>query len=381
MDPTLDEASSLRTPAHRLRALADRSADHRRAVAANPAAPPDLLLALADRGELGPLLASNPGLPAPLLWKLAARHPREVLANPLFALLMLDRPDLGEAPDDALISLLAAGELGPDWFFLVEEHARQASRWGLLRWLAESPSTPVEILERWCDDPRLQPALLKNPQTPDELLWRLAASTAPYTQLCFARSPRATPGWLTVMAGVREEWLRKEVASNPRTPPEVLKKLAHDPDQAVQSAALQNPSLPDALALFEEVGRASGEALLRALAARDGKRASRDESRGRELGRGATISRLKLAARTLRSPAALAALAGSRCGEVRRRVACNWHTAPATLALLASDPKPEVRQAAARHRHTPPEARERLKLDPVAAIRKTAARARPATAG
>lgn len=381
MDPTLEEASCLRTPAHRLRALADRSADHRRAVACNPAAPPELLLALASHGELGPLLASNPGVPATLLWRLAARHPREVLANPIFALLMLERPDLGEAPDDALIGLLSTGELGPEWFFRVEEHARQASRWGLLRWLAESPATPVEILENWGDDPRLQPALLKNPRTPDELRWRLAASTAPYTQICFARSPQATPGWLTVMAGVREEWLRKEVAGHPRTPPEVLKKLARDPSHAVQSAALRNPSLPDALELFEEVGQATGEALLRALAARDGKRASRDESRGRELGRGATISRLKIAARTLRSPTALAALAASRCGEVRLRVACNWHTAPATLALLASDPRPEVRQAAARHRHTPPEARERLERDPVAAIRKTAARARAAAGG
>ncbi|RYE94263.1 MAG: hypothetical protein EOO75_02410 [Myxococcales bacterium] len=416
-DPTLAEASALATPGARLRELAARSPRHRRAVAANAAAPAELLRELAGETWLGAVIASNPAVPLDLLWQLARSSPREVIANPLFQLAMLVQPDLGAIPRWSLWSLFRTALLPDDWYRWACDHAVAQGLGGhwLLFDLAQLEHAPVEVLRRLG---RLQPflyePLLGNPALPPDVVKRIGRSSDPKMQVLLARSRHARPDWLTAMARSRVVAVRAAVAGQGRTPAAVLARLADDPAPEVRAAVstnwftppevlrlidgvpapglLGNPSLPAARArelIAAGAGSAivtvrHGELLAEALAARDGQRRRRDGQRpGREglaarLAEGARPAVLRQAARAAtQSPAMLDRLARSPRYALRLAVAGNPATAPATLARLAGDRRYEVRREVARHASTPAAVRAWLVDDPAPAVRRVA-RARAA---
>jgi hypothetical protein len=93
-----------------LEALALRSSDLARAVAANPFASSALLARLAAMPDSGAqrAAASNPSLPREALRRLAPRYPEQVWSNPQVDFLILEDPQLATFSSYALCSLLSS---------------------------------------------------------------------------------------------------------------------------------------------------------------------------------------------------------------------------------------------------------------------------------
>jgi hypothetical protein len=393
MDPTLDEASCPHTLADRLRLLAHRSEQHRLLIAANPAAPPDLLerFVLEQDPQLQARLATNPALPTPLFWHLAQRFPREILENPLFGLLLLDLPALAEVPPQALLALLGTGQLPEAWFWLVYDLASQ-SNWGLLFGLAELDTTPRELLLKLLErhkDLALIKSVLRRKHLPPQVLEQLLQRPDASVQVLLAESPLAPPEWLASHIHSPHEALRLAIAAHPRSQPQTIEALLDDPSGRVRLRAVQHASLSENRVLqalkrgfpglrrptMEPLIQRNGDLLRAALRAHDGGRSGK-EKRGLRSWLGAVVkpSVLRRSALLLKEPEGLELLARSPCLEVRLTVALNAATAPATLAILAADRRHEVRRAVAKHPATPEESLRRLQVDPIQAVRKAAAR-------
>ena len=393
MDPTLDEASCPLTPADRLRLLAFRSEQHRLLIAANPAAPPDLLERFAQEGSepLQACLATNPALPTPLFWHLAHRFPREILENPLFGLLLLDLPALAQVPPQALMALLGTGRLPESWFWLVYDLASQ-SNWGLMFSLAELETTPAKLLQKLLEQhkaPALVKSVLRRKYLPPRVLDQLLQTPDTNVQVLLAKSPLAPPEWLASHVHSPHEALRIAIAGHPRSPLRVIEALLDDPSGRVRLRAVQHGSLPENRVLqalkrgfpglrrptMEPLIQRNGDLLRAALRAHDGGRSGK-EKRGLRSWLGGVVkpSVLRRAALLQKEPEGLELLARSPCIKTRLAVALNGATAPATLAILATDRRHEVRRAVAKHPAVPEASLRRLQVDPIQAVRKAAAR-------
>lgn len=72
----------------------------------DPACPPELLEFYSHQTTLAPLVAANPNTPKEVMWRLAYRHPLDVLANPILPLLLLEDSGLADRLDIVLIEIL-----------------------------------------------------------------------------------------------------------------------------------------------------------------------------------------------------------------------------------------------------------------------------------
>jgi len=141
------EATSENTPAERLKQLAQQNITLQRLVAANPAAPGDLLEELATSNDktTQKAIAANPNTPTKVLMKLGEKYPEELLENPVFALLQLENPNLIlEIPENTLMGLLKLPTL-PEYIFTL---AAKRSESAILLTLANHPQTAKNILEK-----------------------------------------------------------------------------------------------------------------------------------------------------------------------------------------------------------------------------------------
>jgi hypothetical protein len=130
--------------------------------------------------------------------------------------------------------------------------------------LADNPNTSPELLARLADEQEVWWHLAFNARTPREVLLRifgeprlrdsLLNQTGPYRVVLgrfderfipsstlhgLASDERASPALLGALANYRFPDVREAVAGNPRTPREVLERLAQDSAPKVQSLARQ----------------------------------------------------------------------------------------------------------------------------------------------
>lgn len=118
------ETMSTQAPLPRLLALCKASKENARCFARDSQAPPALLAFLAEHPDpiCRELVAQNPNTPPKVLFELGARHPRQLLQNPVFSLLLLEDPDLlQKLPAKCARGLLRQREVPP---LLLEYAAR-----------------------------------------------------------------------------------------------------------------------------------------------------------------------------------------------------------------------------------------------------------------
>ncbi len=165
-----------------------------------------------------------------------------------------------------------------------------------------------------------------------------------------------------------EDWyIRRAVALNPHTPPDILVRLAGDEDADVRRGAAENPHTPlDTLAVLVSD---NDHSVRKAVAHNE--RISREMLDGLANDKSAAIRRV-VAHKTI-SPDVLAGLARDKDVRVCQRVANNPHTPSKALAGLAGNEDWEVREAVARHSHTTPDILARLASDEIVDIRRAVA--------
>jgi predicted component of type VI protein secretion system len=127
-EPDVKGAQSTATTPLWLAELSTRGTPLRRLVAANPASPGGLLEALSCCPDLltQRAVARNPNTPRDTLFRLSVHHPEDFLDNPVFPLLLLEDPQLGQLPAPVLSAIARpAGDAAPEG---AETHARGPGR-------------------------------------------------------------------------------------------------------------------------------------------------------------------------------------------------------------------------------------------------------------
>lgn len=89
-----------------------------------------------------------------------------------------------------------------------------------------------------------------NPNTPKQVLARLATDTLPHIRRRVAENPKAPVDVLMILAYDQDPDVRLGVAENASTPPEVLKILASDEDADVRFGVAENPHMPEEILLL-----------------------------------------------------------------------------------------------------------------------------------
>jgi hypothetical protein len=84
-----------------------------------------------------------------------------------------------------------------------------------------------------------------NPNTPRQVLQRLATDRSVVIRSAVASNPKATVDMLQVMAEDPSSEVRLAVTENTNTPWELLLKVASDPDPDVRYGVAENPHIPE----------------------------------------------------------------------------------------------------------------------------------------
>jgi hypothetical protein len=141
------EAVTPKAPLPRLLAFSWQSKENARRLAKDPQAPEGLLSSLARHPDpvCQKLVAQNPNTPRRVLFELGARHPRQLLQNPVFSLLLLEDPDLlQKLPAKCARGLLAQREVP---LLLLEYAARDPMPW-MREAAARHPALPEDLRQR-----------------------------------------------------------------------------------------------------------------------------------------------------------------------------------------------------------------------------------------
>jgi hypothetical protein len=232
-------------------------------------------------------VTTNPNSPKEVLLDLASQFPEELLANPIFDLLLLENPNLlEEMPLSTLRSLLKR-DICPNafltWVGNIEDKGVQLS-------LAMNADTPKSVLKKLtgvennevAEAARLHVSLSGKVEDDWEKIFNDAVITAVKCRKRTAKQealklallslfvelplrlnkgvmliPNAgrvlaklmfTPSVkLTILAQSDDRITREALASNQNTPIRILKKLAQDKSRSVSSAVLDNMNASDAL--------------------------------------------------------------------------------------------------------------------------------------
>lgn len=339
------------TPPARLHALADTSPDLEALVLGNPAAPQAVLTRAAHRllrqRQVSPALralAKNPNLPPELLFRLGslALLVGDVLENPSFALLVVERPSAFlEAPELLIAGYVARNELAP-W---------------LLAQLSEHPS------------PQVRAAVASRPGLPEPALLRLLFDEWNACRRAAAKNPSLSERMREIAQLVEDAWdmcRRFDEWLMQRTPfPEREALLARAFSRVTERASLEELASLNVIARCVAAAHPDApESLQRRLAADPDARVQRTlalqsslcpAAQRRLVNQGSEETHQRLLAYAGQQPERLALLASSRHFKVRQSVAAQARD-PQLLTALAQDPDASVRSQVARNLHTPEEA-------------------------
>ena len=260
--------------------------------ATNSATPPKLLAELASSKdfEIRKAVASNPNTPTDVLLKISTEFPKEVIENPVFDLLLLENPNLGEKigyetinsllkltadrnlSKSVLLTLIAlknkelqqaaklhvnfAGEMKEGWeevlkdaietsnFTTKSQRDREVEE--LFAYLLELiPEFLIPKLLEWGFSFKV--GLAKNHNTPVHLLEKIALDNEKnykYGQRYLAANPSIPIYILEKLANYQDQIIRAELASNPIIPVYLLEKLAEDRNRRVRGAVARNFNTP-----------------------------------------------------------------------------------------------------------------------------------------
>lgn len=106
----------------------------------------------------------------------------------------------------------------------------------VMRLVADHPHTRTDTLTRFADGPhadRLRHELAKNPNTPEDVLKRWFDSTDYLVQWGLALNPRTPPAVMEKLAQGPDRYARLNLTYNPATPKAVLERLAQDSDEVL----------------------------------------------------------------------------------------------------------------------------------------------------
>lgn len=227
-------------------------------IAQNPTTPPEVLRKLSESSDFTTRshVTANPNTPTEVLLNLGAQFPLQLLDNPIFSLLLLENPNLGEQiPLNTLVSLLKC-ETVP--VFFLERAANHSNRQVLLA-VAMNLHTSTPVLEKLIQsrDAQVAEAARLHVNIAGEMNegWDEAAQKAckvfgniypaqrEYLEEFVKRS--LIPEFiLEQLARHQDQSIREFVASNPNTPVPLLKQLAQDKDIDVRRCVARNPNTP-----------------------------------------------------------------------------------------------------------------------------------------
>jgi len=162
--------------------------------------------------EIAQLLASNPNTPVKILEELSQSYYEEIVDNPVFELLLLENSD----------------------------------RRFLKLCLAKSTKTSAETLDKLSGESSLEICreVARNNNTPADEFIKLANKRAEHhdfsVRSTIASNSKTPVDILASLAQDSDFNVRRAVASNPNTPVIVLEKLLHDARQSVRQASTKN---------------------------------------------------------------------------------------------------------------------------------------------
>ena len=303
--------------------------ESRRAAAREPRCPPAVAARLAAAGDLsvGREAAQSQRFP---VWACAAAF-SETLPSYLTA---ANRRAAASSPRMPSRLLQQAATSGT-------EEARAGA--------AENSACGASLLAQLCRDPdeEVRIAAATNRRTPLRNLREMVYDSDEddeYVRLLAAGNPSCDEGTLRELAQERDGWLRKGVADNPKTPPEILDTLLReDIQEDICEAAAANPSCSSDGLLY--ACRHPASRMREAAACNRG--AAADILAGLARDDDVRVRRL-LAWNPACSQATLGLLASDNDAEVRAMAAANPSTGADTLLRLAADPDEEVRAGAGR---------------------------------
>jgi len=240
--------------------------------ASDPSTSPERLGRLARHKlpQIRSAVARNPNAPTQALLALFDECTEDVKANPGWGLLLLTNPELrqrellkiaGFSRDpEALMGAASEGDARVCRTLL----ANPALPDDGLTLLAQSDHPEVLLLLAW--SPRLPPALLPpvlgrlarapllaarthaaaSPETPAEALAQMASQDVAEVRRLVALNPSTPPSTLAALVQDRDPKTRLHAARNHATPAEALDALSRDPSIRVRCEAAGNPTTPTA---------------------------------------------------------------------------------------------------------------------------------------
>lgn len=109
------------------------------------------------------------------------------------------------------------------------------------RVLAGNPNTPKQILEKLAGDdfPAIRCRTAENPNTPVKILQELAGDQHSDVRLAAAENPSTPQETLAILAADEDTDVRYGVAENPHMPEDILVKLCEDDNPYVRCRALK----------------------------------------------------------------------------------------------------------------------------------------------
>ena len=132
----------------------------------------------------------------------------------------------------------------PDRTIPADEMARLAEGGTWARHLAaRHPNTPPEVLRRLASsrEPAIRRAVLRHPHIPEEPLWLASSAREKSTRLAVARNISTPVGIIERLASDPEAEVRAAVLSHWKIPASLLPTFVADPDDTIRLAIARNP--------------------------------------------------------------------------------------------------------------------------------------------
>jgi hypothetical protein len=232
--------------------LQNTDLSHRLALAAAEDTPSDVLQQLATDSalEVRQTVAGNPNTSIDTLVKLEAEFPDEIIANPIFNILLL------ENPGNRFVRLcLARSRFTPPE---VLQQLSDIPDGEILRAIAQNVATPLPILEKLVyhtpnfveevegmrPDPHAYTPLFslvaKNPHTSVELINHLASLYCS-NQFELAENPKTPVKFLKKYADYRNLDMHRALLQNPKIPVSVLEILAGEDNKEIRAVVKLHP--------------------------------------------------------------------------------------------------------------------------------------------